>query len=215
MGRQNKKEAIAALHRESILNAAEKLFIEKGVGATTIADISKASEYSRRTIYAYFESKEEILYHIILKGLISLKNHILQAIAEQQSFLEQYYAICHAMKEYFLNSPQSFQSVNQANTKEMDFSTIPPVVKQIFTEGTEINNTLASFIETGKKCGMVMEDINTMKTVYIMWSSISSLFMLMQSKGAFLEVEFGSTQDEFLTYGFNQIINGILKERII
>ena len=54
MGRENKKEAVAALHRERILQASEKLFLRKGFAQTTVDDISRESEYSRRTVYAYF-----------------------------------------------------------------------------------------------------------------------------------------------------------------
>ncbi|MGN1095623.1 MAG: TetR/AcrR family transcriptional regulator, partial [Eubacteriales bacterium] len=71
MKHENKKEAIASLHRERILSAAEELFLSKGYEKTTVDDISVASEYSRRTIYAYYESKDDILHHIIEKGLIS------------------------------------------------------------------------------------------------------------------------------------------------
>lgn len=39
-----------------------QLFLEKGYAQTTIEVISKASEYSRRTIYAYCESKDDILH---------------------------------------------------------------------------------------------------------------------------------------------------------
>ncbi|MGN1132406.1 MAG: TetR/AcrR family transcriptional regulator, partial [Ruminococcus sp.] len=52
MGRENKNEAVATLHRETILNASEELFSKKGFEKTTIDDISKKSGYSRRTIYA-------------------------------------------------------------------------------------------------------------------------------------------------------------------
>ena len=76
MGEANKKEAVAALHRARIMTAAEKLFSEKGYEQTTIEDISKKSEYSRRTIYAYYESKDDILHRIIEKGLQALKMDI-------------------------------------------------------------------------------------------------------------------------------------------
>lgn len=214
MSRQNKKKRVAALHRETIMRAAEKLFSEKGVSATTIDDISKESEYSRRTIYAYFESKEGILYHIIAKGLTELRDKIIQAIADNSSFLEKYFAICDAMKEYQTNSPQSFASVNQANTKNVNFTTIPPIVMQIFSLGTEINNVIGDFIEIGKKTGVVKTEVQTMKTVYILWTSITSLLSLVQSKGAFLEKEFATTEADFLEYGYKQIINSILEERI-
>lgn len=73
MGRENKKEAVAALHREQIMKAAEKLFSEKGFSQTTIDDISKASEYSRRTIYAYYESKDDIFVPYRRKGVDRIK----------------------------------------------------------------------------------------------------------------------------------------------
>lgn len=57
MDQMSRKEAVTSLHRARIMTAAEKLFSEKGYAQTTIDDISKASEYSRRTIYAYYESK--------------------------------------------------------------------------------------------------------------------------------------------------------------
>ena len=57
---KSKKDAAAEFHRERILQAAEILFSEKGFEKTTIDDISKLSEYSRRTIYAYFSGKDDI-----------------------------------------------------------------------------------------------------------------------------------------------------------
>ena len=214
MGRQNKKESVAALHRESILSAAEKLFLKKGVTATTIDDISKASEYSRRTIYVYYESKEDILYHIILKGLVSLKDDLTAALQQQKDFIEQYRTICNAMEKYQANCPQSADSVNQMKSGDIDLNSIPQVILQIFELGTDINKLLADYIEQGKRQGVVRSDIEPMKTVYIMWGSITSLLSLVQNKGQFLEKEFSASQESFLEYGFRQIINSILEERI-
>ena len=61
MSRINQKPAVADLHRQQILKAAEVLFTEKGYEHTRIEDISRASGYSRRTLYAYYQSKEDIL----------------------------------------------------------------------------------------------------------------------------------------------------------
>ena len=72
------------------MKAAERLFSEKGFAQTTINDISKASEYSRRTIYTYYESKEDILHHIVEKGLLILKQNIEESINLNEDFIEQY-----------------------------------------------------------------------------------------------------------------------------
>jgi AcrR family transcriptional regulator len=47
--------------RETIATAALRLFAERGYDDTTLADIANAANVAPRTIFAYFESKEDIL----------------------------------------------------------------------------------------------------------------------------------------------------------
>lgn len=214
MGRENKKDVVAALHREQIMKAAEKLFSEKGYVQTTIDDISKASEYSRRTIYAYYENKDDILHHIIEKGLQTLKVDIENAVNRDDDFVGKYKAICMAMSKYQREYPHSVHNVNSANSANFDFSGISDTVKNILLLGTEINTVLASFIETGKKNGIVRKDIVPMLTVYVLWSSITSLLTLTDTQGQFICNQFSISENEFLDYGFKQLINSILEVRI-
>lgn len=47
--------------RELIIKAARKLFAQQGIGNITMADVATAANKSRRTVYTYFKSKEELL----------------------------------------------------------------------------------------------------------------------------------------------------------
>jgi AcrR family transcriptional regulator len=47
--------------RELIIDVARRLFAQQGIENTTIGDVATASNRSRRTIYTYFKSKEELL----------------------------------------------------------------------------------------------------------------------------------------------------------
>jgi AcrR family transcriptional regulator len=47
--------------RDTIAQAALRLFAERGYDETTLADIAEAANVAPRTIFAYFESKEDIL----------------------------------------------------------------------------------------------------------------------------------------------------------
>lgn len=235
MGRGNKKDAVAALHREQILKAAEKLFSEKGYVQTTIDDISKASAYSRRTIYAYYENKEDILHHIMEKGLLALKADIENAVNRQEDFMEGYREICMAMRNYQREYPHSADTIKVADTSHIGVfnnfdasdvshtskvtndsnpSDISDTVKHILYLGEEINGLLASFIEKGKEKGIVRKEVVPLLTVYILWSGITALLTLADTKGTYICRQFNISENEFLDYGFQQLINSILEVRV-
>lgn len=209
-----KKENLIAFHRENIINAATEIFYKKGFEATTIEDISKKAEYSRRTIYTYFKNKEEILQSIVLNGLIELKITLSSVIIKDEFFIEKFYLICNAMKKYHQDYYFSFNAVEQTKTSDIDMSEISQIALKIFSIGSEINKLLESYIKGGIDEGMVLDNINIKATVYILWANISSLITLTETKGKFISKELSMTEDNFYNYGFTQILNIILKERL-
>ncbi|MGH3266652.1 MAG: TetR/AcrR family transcriptional regulator, partial [Trebonia sp.] len=48
--------------RERIAQVALQLFAERGYEHTTLAEIADAADVSKRTIFAYFDGKEDILF---------------------------------------------------------------------------------------------------------------------------------------------------------
>ena len=58
--------------REQIVEAAMKLFAERGYHATTIADIAEAADVAPRTFFSYFPSKEAVVFHNVDRNLDGL-----------------------------------------------------------------------------------------------------------------------------------------------
>ena len=214
MEQMHKKEAIAALHRARIMTAAEGLFSEKGYAQTTIDDISKASEYSRRTIYAYYQSKEDILHHIIEKGLRSLKADIKNAANDHAGFVDAYRAVLDAKRNHRRAYPHSLEALKRSGTAEIARLPASDTLQNILCLGTEINEILEAIIVRGQKNGEVRRDIVPVLTVYILSTSLDSLLALIETNGQFICAQNGMTEDAFLDYGFRQIINSILEVRI-
>jgi len=55
--------------KERILEAAVKLFAEKGFDATSVDEIARLAEINKAMIYYYFSSKDELLSSIIRKSI--------------------------------------------------------------------------------------------------------------------------------------------------
>jgi AcrR family transcriptional regulator len=65
--------------RETIAREAHKLFVERGYQATTLPEIAEAADVSTRTIFAYFPSKEDILF----SNFAQMKDGLGRALAER------------------------------------------------------------------------------------------------------------------------------------
>lgn len=235
MGRENKKEAVAALHRAQILAAAQTLFRAKGFAQTSIEDISKSASYSRRTIYAYYESKEDILHHLILQGLISLRDDLTEAV-EQKSFLSMYKAICAAMTAYYRQYPYSMQTVMRAPAAGLGQDTAgastekarsaaageeetgpaaaqagSAALRQIFRLGEEINALLADAVRKGQQEGIVRGELHPLLTVYLLSAELHAVLELHGTKGTYICSSLGLQEEDLLRYGFEQVLYGIVE----
>lgn len=68
--------------REGILEAAARIFSEKGYHATSMQDIAEAVNLQKASLYHHFESKQEILA-VILDEALDLINRNLEAVSIQ------------------------------------------------------------------------------------------------------------------------------------
>jgi AcrR family transcriptional regulator len=69
--------------REQIVESAFALFRERGYQATTVADIAAAADIAPRTFFAYFPSKEAVVFFDFDEMFASLKTTIEQRAPEE------------------------------------------------------------------------------------------------------------------------------------
>ena len=63
------------IRRDQLLDAAEKLFAEKGYAETTVLDIAEAAGVAKGTFYLYFPSKEHCM--------VALKERLMQGLVDR------------------------------------------------------------------------------------------------------------------------------------
>lgn len=76
----------AYAYRSRILQAAMGVFQERGLKSTTVEDILRASNVSRRTFYRFFDNKEAVLHSIYDTATQLLVEQITRALRNNQGF---------------------------------------------------------------------------------------------------------------------------------
>src|SRR5262245_5671851 len=74
--------------RATIREAANRLFLERGVDATTVDAICSAAGISKGTFYLYFHRKEDLLVEYGLQRLRLLRDMLPELIARKRTFRE-------------------------------------------------------------------------------------------------------------------------------
>ena len=90
--RERKKRAT----RDALARAALELFVERGYDETTLAEIAEVAGVSTRTIFAYFPSKEDILF----STMQAMRDALAQALVERPAGTD----ALTALREFILSS---------------------------------------------------------------------------------------------------------------
>jgi AcrR family transcriptional regulator len=69
---KTKKEVLAEFRSSEIIEAAKRVFAEKGFNDATVDDVAEAAGVAKGTIYLYFPSKREIFVEAVRQGIIAL-----------------------------------------------------------------------------------------------------------------------------------------------
>lgn len=205
MNQENKRDAVAALHRENIVRAAAALFVQKGFDASSIDDIARESGYSRRTIYIYGKSKENLLCLAIAQELRTLRDGLRRA-QEISGFFAQYDAICVELLAFHRRCPLSTSVARKSAVSDNPL----PAEQLILSLGTEINALLADFLTQGQREGLVRPDVFPALDVQLLTTALEAQFSLWDARKDYLISAFSLDEKSFFARVREQLLRGLL-----
>jgi AcrR family transcriptional regulator len=113
---------------KTVTQCAEDLFRQNGYENTTIDALALKSEYTKRTIYRYFVSKEDLYFAVMLKGHERLLNSIRTQIQNGQTGYVKIKMVYKAFYDFFTDNGWLFDLMSQIksiksrkNTNELPY----------------------------------------------------------------------------------------------
>lgn len=209
-----KKASLEQFHRENISTAAYRIFRQNGIEKTTMDEIAREAEYSKATLYVYFNSKTEIVNYLILNSMQVLEQKFAAAIAQNSDALRQYEELCRGMVEMYEQNPYAF---------EMILGTIPSgdvdraesqILQDVFMVGERINGHADVIVKNGMKQGYFKEYMTSIQTGFFYWASLAGIIMMANKKEDYIKQSMKMDKQEFLEKSFTMLLQSGLKEGI-
>lgn len=212
---EKKKEALVRFNKLNILEAAEKLFLARGVQATTVDDIVKEADCSKSTLYVYFQSKDEIFNHIILKSMYKLYASMKESLSQTElSARKEFFQICKVLVEFQECYPLYFESIlGEISVDSGDFDKYP-VLHEIYQKGEEINQLITEYMIRGMKRKEIRNDIDPLSTTFILWAGICGIISMASKKEAYITMGMCESRENFLKQGFELLYQGIMADEV-
>ncbi|NLO94212.1 MAG: TetR/AcrR family transcriptional regulator [Clostridiaceae bacterium] len=131
--------------KNEILDASEKLFLEKGYVQCTIKDILKAVDIARGTFYYYFESKEEVLDAVIARSVDTMTDRAeeileLEDIDPLEKLIRMFSVLCFSGEEEndsLDNICKPENALLHQKTLAAAVESIAPVLEKVIVEGNQ------------------------------------------------------------------------------
>jgi TetR/AcrR family transcriptional regulator len=166
--------------RESIVDAAEKLFFSKDYDDVSMGDIAQEVELNRATIYLYFENKEALCFAVILRGVVLL-NEMIKNKVKNTTYTKKITAFGITYYQFFNLHPQYAQVYNMFQSGRFNTSALRrPAwddVMEITRLQKEIFDTLHSTIKTLKGSGKLSLDVDPFYATILIITTLESLII--------------------------------------
>jgi AcrR family transcriptional regulator len=147
---ENKKTLIKSTKQQFIVDAAITLIEKIGIENIRMEDIASASDYTKRTLYVYFTSKDEILLWALTDDLINRWNYQKEQIIAGKNGLDKLNIWAFSLYDYCKKNPHSLQIQNYIS---YHFVRADKVNESIFERFKSINDELAQGLRNIFKLG--------------------------------------------------------------
>ena len=200
----NSKDKRRNMNKADIIDAAERLFFSKGYNSSTMDEVAKEAGFTKKTLYSYFTSKEQIYEKITERGYLILNNLFLEALEKEKNSSE--ILKIRAMGYSFLKFERNYSGYFKAI-----FESEGSILECEELEQTTLD-MLQKCIKEGVKKGEITDKIDYVSISLILWSSLMGFINTFSRKEKYIKDYFKKDIREVTENGFDFILNSIKKE---
>ena len=169
MGIPERKVREKEHRREEIIDAAQKIFFQKGLAITTMDEIAEAAELSKGTLYLYYKSKEDLYLAVMERRMEILHQMFSEAVASKEPTLTVIAKLGEAYYEYFKQHRHYYRMSHFFENPQFHRQVSPEMLQTCASENQKTWQIVIGAIQRGIDEGVIQKDINPKQAAVIFW----------------------------------------------
>ena len=169
---KRRQEAERQERKKRILDAARRVFLEKGYLGTSIRAIAVEAELSPGLIYFYFEGKDDIYGRICEEAFLIAIALLEKAAAEKGAFQERLNALAWAYVTFYQDYPEYFDILS---FKDMGFKKVglPRELRQLLEDLSQKTlSFVREVVEQAVEQGELKKEMDSETMTFALWGVI-------------------------------------------
>ncbi|MFT8873013.1 MAG: helix-turn-helix domain-containing protein [Sporolactobacillus sp.] len=210
LSQDTRKQLERAIRRADIVDAAERVFFAKGYDKASVDEIAKTAEFSKRTLYSYFNSKEQLYFEVMIRGyrlLLTTLNIKLQAAASAGA-PEKLRCLFFTLLAFSRDQPTYFTAIMDYETSEAseaegieDRSRI-----ECYRLGEQLFELLRGTLSQGEAEGSLRAGSGDEQTALMLWACTIGILNTAARKQSYLRHYHHADADDFITASFSRLL---------
>ncbi len=178
MGIAERKKREKERRCNEILDAAEKVFFSRGINLATMDEVAEEAELSKGTLYLYFKSKEALYLGIACRALQLLHDMFQEAVRRHIKGMDQIGAVGEAYFEFSRSYTDYFDAMLYYELYQKEDVARDALLEKCQQIERKKMRIVAAAIENGIKDGTIRDDLDPMKTAYILRGANTGIIQL-------------------------------------
>lgn len=168
--------------KEEILDAAQKVFFEKGLSASTMDEIAETAELSKGTLYLYYKCKEDLYLGVMMRGMQILYDNLAAVIARNEPVPQTVARLAQAFFDFFKRHREYFRMLHFLQTPQLHKQATEEMRECCRTLNHQVWESVIDVLRRGIRDGTVRPDLNPAEILVILWSSATALLLRIDSE---------------------------------
>ncbi|MCE4645768.1 TetR/AcrR family transcriptional regulator [Clostridioides difficile] len=210
MSELSKRDKEKIQRENEIIYKAEKLFCLNGFDNTTMNELAKEVEYTKRTIYKYFSCKEDLFFAVVLRGYKRLWDNVKIESAKGKTGFEKIKLSYFAFHKFYSVEPSLLCLMGMIGIVNSEKSDTDMLFKEkFFSFNKFMFDEIQGMFEIGKNDRSIRHDIEIPTLMYSSIFTLTGFFNLLSVTGKSYLNNFNIDEEKFIETTLALLIDSI------